>query len=198
MRRLGAVLALMAVCWSSGCGTMVNLLDLDSHGREAYGGVTRDLKFLDEHPVSLPGHGSPGSSWHGTNPLGLAIGLLAYPAIILAQFGIVGAEVSLSWAGDTCTLPLVPMLNRVDSAFFWKPAVLPEDLPGCASSWLRDPRARGWATKDVEPAITCSTSDVPPPEQSSAPERRKQDALPPVLISPDVRQAMDRWEGGQP
>jgi hypothetical protein len=179
---------------------MLNVLDLDSHGREAYGGVTRDLKWLDEHPACLPDRlGSPSSSWHGSNPLALLILPLAYPALILAKLGIVGTEMSLSCVGDTCTLPLVPVLNRFDAAFLRKPpAVLPENLPGSASEWLRQPWVQRWAPEDVEPTVTPSASASPLSEQPSPPKSRPRDELPPLLSTPEVRQGMARWQGDKP
>jgi hypothetical protein len=200
MRRLGAVAALAAVFSAGGCGTMMTVLDIDSRGREAYGGVTRDLKFIDENPLLVPNrllpHSSPGCS--SGSPLALA-GLILFPAALLtAEVGIVGTELSLSWVGDTCTLPLVPALNRFDGAFLRQSAVRPEDLPGCAASWLRDPWVREWATKDVESDVSPSTSEVRSPEQPSEPKSRTQAEFPLLLSTPEVRQGMARWEGGEP
>jgi hypothetical protein len=149
---------------------MVNLTDIDSHGREAYGGVTRDLKYLDEHPVVPPDHFSAGSSIHGSNPLGLAAFLLVYPAIVVAEFGLVGTELSLSWAGDTCTLPLIPAMNRLDDVIR-KPGGVADKMPDNQPVWLQESnwllavRAPTWDTNNDKPPATASPKDVTAPEK---------------------------------
>jgi hypothetical protein len=118
--------------------------------------------------------------------------------VTLAFLGLTIADAAASLVGDTCTLPQIPVLNRIDDPFLWKPAVLPENLLGCASGWLRDPWARGCPAKDAEPTITSSTGDVPLPEKPAVPESRTPDERPPLLMAPEVRQGMARWECGEP
>ncbi len=82
-RALAVVVAISAL-WSSGCGTVLNLVSRDP---ERYGGVAKDCQFaLTSHVMNTP------ADFKGT-------------IVVLALWL---AEVCASGMADTLTLPLIP------------------------------------------------------------------------------------------
>jgi hypothetical protein len=103
MKRLWSVAA-VTLLGTAGCGTMLNLTDLDDKGREPYGGVARDVQFFTE---SVPS-GRPAGPGH-IDPRALPL----VAAVFLAYVGCAAAETSLSYLGDACSAPALPLLDRL-------------------------------------------------------------------------------------
>ncbi len=162
MRRIWLVTT-MAIGTASGCGTIINVTGIDSHGRSAYGGLARDLQNLE--PGKLP---KPGAA-HASGGSGKAfIGFLAfYPAVLLAYEGGIATEVSLSAMGDTCTLPLLPVLRLLDRSL-GPTSVAPERLAAHQADWLREAdwlllRRASTCIGESEQSMTSSTGETGQP-----------------------------------
>jgi hypothetical protein len=109
-RTVAAAAAVAATAFAtSGCGTTINLLDADRDGRVAYGGVARDIAAFTHPLLAWP---FPDEALRGRGALG---GLAVDGAVTLAFLGLTVADAPLSLVGDTCTLPIIPWLNRLDS-----------------------------------------------------------------------------------
>jgi uncharacterized protein YceK len=98
----GALLAVGGAVLLSGCGTAFNLA---SGNPDNYGGVQRDLKLASDTTANGgiwtgPGHFETGGG--GAGEALLAMGILA----------LYGADVGLSFAGDTVTLPVAIYLRH--------------------------------------------------------------------------------------
>jgi uncharacterized protein YceK len=94
----GVLLAAAMVIPLSGCGTVCNLA---SGNPDNYGGVQRELKFADD--ASAKGGLLSGSSGaEGTGGVWAALFVLA----------LYGTDLSLSFVGDTLTLPLAAYLRH--------------------------------------------------------------------------------------
>jgi hypothetical protein len=109
MRRALATAAVWTALAASGCGTVLNLTDIDRGGREAFGGVARDVNYAKQHPfvpLGLP---------HGSGNGKALLGFLAVCGLIEVTYltGL-GAETSLSLVADACTAPILPWLNHVE------------------------------------------------------------------------------------
>jgi uncharacterized protein YceK len=93
-----ALLAAAVAAAASGCGTVFNLASKDP---DNYGGVQRDIQVA----ADASAHG--GLLSEGTNRSGAGSGEAA-----LVVLALCGAELSLSFVGDTLTLPLVIYLRQ--------------------------------------------------------------------------------------
>jgi uncharacterized protein YceK len=90
----------------SGCGTAFNLASGDP---DNYGGVQRDLRFASDVTANgglWPGRDSSGAGGGGKGEAVVALGILA----------LYGADVGLSFIGDTVTLPLAAYLRNKHEA----------------------------------------------------------------------------------
>ena len=102
----GALLAAAGAVLLSGCGTAFNLASGDP---DNYGGVRRDLKFADDATAKgglWTGGGSTGGRRERGEEALVALGMLA----------LYGADVGLSFVGDTVTLPLAAYLRHKHEA----------------------------------------------------------------------------------
>ena len=114
MRRVWAITAVSAALSVGGCGTAKNLTNWDGEGREAYGGLTRDLHSLAPSSSSNEAKRDTSSPFFG-RPTGLG-GLAVGTCALLVCVGVVGGEFVLSAVADTATLPLVRLLNHFDES----------------------------------------------------------------------------------
>lgn len=110
----GVVLAAAVLALLSGCGTVCNLASGDP---DNYGGVQRDLKVAAD--MTAKG---------GIMPQGNSDGWGA-----LAILGLFGADVCLSFVGDTLTLPLASYLRQKHEAASRDRPTGPDTLPGQTS-----------------------------------------------------------------
>jgi hypothetical protein len=135
MRRLWTAAAVATAFSLSGCGTVANLTNCDGQGREAYGGLTRDIKFVARvcdgtEPKAIPPLSPIQLGSAGGDGRGVVILLAA--GIVVCVGGMVG-EVALSSVADTCTLPLIPLLNWAsgsEKAGSKEPALNPSPASG--------------------------------------------------------------------
>jgi len=121
MRRLWKVAAVATMIGASGCGTILNLTDIDDKGREPYGGYHRDVAFFWDW-------GSGSSSYHplsGNCGKGGIVLLALIPAVFVAYIGCGATETGLSLLGDACTAPIIPFLDHL-SGYDALPSVNPK------------------------------------------------------------------------
>jgi hypothetical protein len=168
-----------AIILAGGCGTMLNVTDVDNLGREAYGGVARDVEYFDQpHSVRL------GPLVGGLGGKSALAALVLYPALVLAYPACMAAEVSLSAVGDTCTLPLLPVMDRLDQVI-WASGVPPESRPSRQGDWIRETdwllglKAPVWDTNPSRLSGTPPSASLPGSEKSQRPEPSPED-LPPL------------------
>jgi uncharacterized protein YceK len=95
-----ATLLLAAVAaLACGCGTICNLA---TGNPDNYGGVQRDLQFAQDVSVGGGIFKGDGAALSGTGGAVIAAGILV----------LYGADLSLSFCGDTVTLPLAMYLRQ--------------------------------------------------------------------------------------
>jgi hypothetical protein len=133
MRRLWKIAAVATMIGASGCGTILNLTDIDDKGREPYGGYHRDLDCFwgsrsfqfpsAEHPIS-PGSGK-----------GAIAALVIIPAVVVLYIGCGVTETSLSLLGDACTSPVIPWLDHL-AGYDALPSMHPGTAPPKAATML--------------------------------------------------------------
>jgi hypothetical protein len=113
MKRLWPVAAVATAFWVSGCGTVKNLTNRDGEGREAFGGLTRDLRSFYNTADALV-EKPPDRPW--INPGSGPAGAVVLGGLILVVAGVVVGELALSTVADTLTLPILPILDRLDGS----------------------------------------------------------------------------------
>jgi uncharacterized protein YceK len=90
----------------SGCGTVFNLASGDP---DNYGGVVRDLQFASDATAN-------GGLWPGGDSTAAGGDGKGEAVVALAVLALYGADLGLSFAADTVTLPLATYLRSKHEA----------------------------------------------------------------------------------
>ncbi len=102
-------IAALATALSVGCGTVVNVTNLDDQGREAFGGATRDIR-LAFHPLDNDAAGL--KTLLGMFGGDLKEAMIFLPLVAVGYVGCLAIDTTFSIVGDACTLPFLPLLDR--------------------------------------------------------------------------------------
>jgi hypothetical protein len=92
LRSIPHILTIGSAWLLSGCGTVANFASLKP---KVYGGVARDMKYLDDGMAGMP-----------------RLGPKAVLVLVPVCCAIVGTELCCTALGDTMTLPLTKVLDK--------------------------------------------------------------------------------------